>query len=144
MITGAYKQAQLAGIVTSATKSADLTPYMNYIALYTSGNLVDTTPTSFAAACSTTGPCLKLHNGGMLWLTPEYFNGTSDLNAIQFRFDPDGYYSGLTMDSAGVSVQFELYYNGFLTSRGQAKSGSMHSGSAGFGPDGEDPSWFSW
>jgi prepilin-type N-terminal cleavage/methylation domain-containing protein len=145
MMTTAFQQAQGAGTVTSLTKAADLTPYLNYIALYTSGNLVDPAPTSAVVTCSATAPCLKMYNGGVLQLNSEYFNGTTNLNCIQFRFDPDGNYTGMNSDITGVSVQFELYYNGFITTRGQAKTGSIHSTFNGFGPSASyDPSWFSW
>lgn len=44
MITGAYQQAQWAGIVTANTKPADLTPYMNYIKIDSSGTIIDNRP----------------------------------------------------------------------------------------------------
>ncbi len=147
MIAGAHQRAMLAGTLNASTKPADLTPYMNYVSVYTSGTRVDTVPTGAPItvnACSATAPCLVLHHGGILQPQPEYFNGTTPLNVIQFRYDPDGVYSGLNTDVPGVSIQFELYFNGFLTTRGQAKAGSCHNDVCPFGAGPFDPSWFSW
>lgn len=145
MLTGAYQLLQNAGPVSTTTKATDLTQYMNYISVYTTGNLVDPVPTGSTIACSASTPCLKLHNGGILLASSEYFNGATNLNVIQFIYDPDGVYTGLNTDIPGSAIQFELYYNGFITTRGQAKIGSCHSAVCTFsGNAAYDPSWFSW
>jgi prepilin-type N-terminal cleavage/methylation domain-containing protein len=152
MISGAYQMAQFNGIVTSSTKPSDLTPYMNYVKMDTSGTLVDAHPMwagtagGGASACVAGNPCIKLQNGGTLFLQDDTnFGGTSTLNVIAFSFDPDGTSSGTTNDGSGKAIQFELYYNGQLSTRGTMKSGSTSSAGAivSFN-SGYDPSWFSW
>lgn len=145
VLTSAYLQLQNAGPVSTTTKASDLTQYMNYVSVATTGSLVDPVPNGNIIACSASIPCLKLHNGGILLASSEYFNGSTNLNVIQFVFDPDGVYTGLNTDIPGSSIQFELYYNGFITTRGQAKAGSCHSAVCTFtGNAAYDPSWFSW
>jgi prepilin-type N-terminal cleavage/methylation domain-containing protein len=67
MISGAYQQAQAAGIITGSSKPSDLTPYMNYISLDTSGTVIDAPLTAASYTCNSTNPCIKLANGGVLW-----------------------------------------------------------------------------
>lgn len=145
-ITGAYQQAKLAGIVTSTTKPSDLTPYINYIGLDTSGTLIDAPPSADSSTCNSSNPCITLHNGGALWFNDaRNFGGTSTLNAIEFRFDPDSANNTTsTADGPLKAVQFTLYYNGAITTRGQVKSGTSNSGGGFSANPALDPSWFSW
>jgi type II secretory pathway pseudopilin PulG len=144
MISGAFVQAQQAGIVTSTTKPSDLTPYMNYMSLDSSGTVIDSVPTGSTSVCNAGTPCIKLHNGGMLWLfNTESFGGVTPVNVIAFRFDPDlSNNTTSTADGPLKAVEFELYYNGQITSRGLIKSGTT--GSSGGYAVIADPSWFSW
>ncbi len=153
MISAAYQQAQLAGIVNANTKPSDLTPYMNYVSYDTSGTLVDAHPnwSGFAGsgrnACSASTPCVKLHNGGVLWFyDPDRMGGTSALHVVMIAFDPDNVTSGSASDGPSKSVQFALYYNGYITTRGRTKTGTCHSGGCGMAnPDLTlDPAWFTW
>lgn len=89
MISGAYQQAQAAGNASSSTKPGDLTQYMNYVKLDTSGTLIGAYP-SWAGtagggtnACDATRPCLILHNGG-LQLNDAAFGGQT--SRIKFNF----------------------------------------------------------
>ncbi len=144
MISGAYQKAQQDGIVTSTTKPSDLTPYMNYVALITDGRLIDSLPGYSSRTCNSTFPCVSLHGGGILWFQDSAsFGGTTAQYMIEFDFDPDGTYSGITTDNSGKSVQFSLYYNGQLTTRGQVKPNSCISTGCGVNPSPSyDPSWF--
>lgn len=141
MISGAYQQAKLANTVTSSTTPADLTPYLNHVSIDTSSTLVDATPdASSIIACSASNPCLMLHNGAILQLLGFSFAGTNTTNAIEVRLDPQGNSSG-TADS----IQFELYYNGQFTTRGNARTASANSNNGNYGPNSAyDPSWLQW
>ncbi len=148
MISGAYQQAQLAGSVDANTKSGDLTPYMNYLKYDTSGILIDSHPGGDSRTCDAVNPCIWLHGGGVIWLQNlSSFGGVTNNHMIEFTFDPDGAYSGSSADSPGKAVQFSLYYNGFLTTRGKVKPSSCDSlySSCTINPNpAYDPSWFSW
>jgi prepilin-type N-terminal cleavage/methylation domain-containing protein len=146
MISGAFQAAKLAGAISSATKPSDLTAYMNYVALDTSGTVIDSAPAGASNTCNTSFPCIKLHNGGYLMFRDYAFNGTTTLNGISFVFDPDPAHNTTdTADGPLKAVQFTLYYDGFITTRGNAKTGSTNAGYPSFGPDPSyDPSWFTW
>ncbi len=146
MIAGAYQQAQLAGVITGSSKPSDLTPYMNYVSMDSSGTVIDSLPGGTGSVCNGTNPCIKLHNGGALWFQDVYnFGGTSSLNVIEFRFDPDiSNNTSSTADGPLKAVQFTLYYNGALTTRGQVKSGTISSYGVYFLSTAYDPSWFRW
>jgi prepilin-type N-terminal cleavage/methylation domain-containing protein len=128
MISSAYEQYRMANasVPTSTTPGA-LTSYMSYVKLDTSGATVDAVPTITSVTCSSSTPCLKLHNGGTLYFSSEYFAGSNTTNCIQLVFDPNGVPSGSTADSPGKSVQFEIYYDGKITTRGTARASSCHS-----------------
>ncbi len=145
MISTAFQKAQNDGIISASTKPADLTPYMNYLSLDTSGTVIDNVPSNASSTCVAGTPCIWLHNGGVLLLNNYTFAGTSNLNAIDFRFDPDGRNNTTSIaDGPLKAVQLELYYNGFITTRGKVKTGTLNS-CCGFGPNTAlDPSWFSW
>lgn len=149
MLVSAYEQYRQANpTVSTNTSAAALTPYMNYITTDTSSQ-VDTHPNNGATyyfTCSATRLCLKLHNGGMLMLMSESFAGTATTNTIQAAFDPSTTSISNTTNADGPNkaVQFELYYDGTLKTRGTAKSGTCHSGVCGFsGSSSYDPAWFS-
>jgi type II secretory pathway pseudopilin PulG len=149
MVFTAYRQYKLVNpTVPSNLKPSDLTPYLNYLSIDTSGKTIDCHPNWLTSlTCNATTPCIKLHNGGYLWLQDNYsFGGTSSLNAIGFLFDPDpNNNSTSTADGPRKAVQFILYYNGGIRTRGTVFSNSCNSGGCnGFGPDPTfDPSWFS-
>lgn len=145
MIAGAYQQAQLTGVVSASTRPVDLTPYMNYVRLDTTGATIDSHPTAGSRVCDATTPCLRLHGGGVLWLFDRSFSSTANNYAIEFGFDPDGAYGGYSTDGPSKAVQFTLYYNGFLTTRGQIKPSTCSGSFCGLPYNTAfDPSWFSW
>jgi len=148
MLVSAYDQYRQANpTVSTNTSAVNLTPYLNYITTDTSSQ-TDTHPNNgvtYYMTCSATRLCLKLHNGGMLMLHNESFAGTATTNTIQAAFDPNSSSISNTNGSDGPNkaVQFELYYDGTMKTRGTAKSGSCHSGSCGWsGSASYDPSWF--
>jgi prepilin-type N-terminal cleavage/methylation domain-containing protein len=143
MISGAYQQALLNGEVTNATVPADLTPYMNYMSIDTSGTLIDSTPSGTTSTCSATTKCLILHNGGVLWLYQGSFSTSSIYRALEFRFDPDvANNTASTADGPLKAIQFDLYRDGMLTTRGVLRAGSIYPVAGTCGNC--DPSWFTW
>ena len=146
MISGALLQAKMDGVVSATSTAAVLTPYMNYVKLDTSGTVIDGTPLIASFSCVAASPCLQLHNGGYLLYTTKAFNFyAAPYNAygglVEFVYDSDaGNNTTATVDGPLKSVQFDLYYDDFLTTRGATRPGS------GFGGGGAtyDPSWFSW
>jgi prepilin-type N-terminal cleavage/methylation domain-containing protein len=143
MIAGAYQQAQMAGVVTNSTLPFDLTPYMNYVSVDTSGRVIDSHVLSPSRTCNTTYPCIRLHNGGILWFDNTAFTTSSTLRAIDFTFDPDPINNTTsTADGPLKAVQFTLYRDGFLTTRGVLRPGSIYPPAWDACPC--DPSWFSW
>ncbi len=141
-ISAAYQQAQLDGVVNANTKPADLTPYLNYLRYDTTSQIDDTNGLSFMT-CSPSAPCLRMHSGALLMLDTAYFNGTSNLNMIAFRIDPDGVYSGTT-NGPGKLLSVDLYYNGVITSSQNRKVGAVASFGGVPACPGCDPTWFSW
>ncbi len=146
MIAGAYQQAQLLGVIDANSNPSSLTPYMNYVSLENSGAVIDASPLVASWTCNGATPCIRLHNGGMLWLQANRsFGGTSALHCIEFSFDPDPQNNTTsTADGPQKAVQFTLYYNGFLTTRGQVKAGTTNSGGGFLLNAALDPSWFRW
>ena len=132
MISAAYQQLQQTNTVSSATNASDLTPYMNYVSVTTTGS-VDLPPTQGAIwSCSSLQPCLILHNGGKLLSQNNPFGSTTQGARLLFLFDPDTvWYSSGAPDDSSRSVQFLLYYNGKISSRASISPGN-------------DPSWFNW
>lgn len=121
----------------------DLTPYINYVRGHS--GLIDDTQTDASNTCNSVPyECFQLHNGGVLILHNAYsFDGTTSLNAIPIKFDPDGVYGGTT-DGPGKAVGFFLYYNGRISDRGSIPAGTLNSGTS-YGPaPAKNPPWFSW
>ncbi len=136
-ISSAFQQLQSSGQVTGNTKATDLTPYLNYVSVRTTGS-IDAHPNWAGTGgggfntCNALNPCYLLHNGGTLQLSNSNFtvNGY-----IVFIFDPDNIALGGTADGPSKSVQFYLNSSGRLFSRNYVP---------GLGTTNADPSWFSW
>src|SRR5687768_5229337 len=74
-ISAAYDAYKLKTTPTAATRSDDLTPFMNYVKV-DSTTWSDDVPGAGAWQCG--GNCLLLHNGAILAFNPgETFNGTA-------------------------------------------------------------------
>ena len=144
MVSAAYQQLQLSGTVTSATTADSITPYLNYVAMDTSGSLIDDSPTFTSRTCNAGGPCLRLHNAAVLqYESGTSFAGTGSGNVLFYFIDPDGVYSGSSSGN-NKSVRITVYYNGRISSLGQG-SGSLCNSSYCLGASPAwDPSWFIW
>ncbi len=137
----AYKQ-QNTPIATTDPRA--LIPYINYVQ-YDTSSTVDSVQTLGSLTCSSTNPCLRMHNGAVLFVEgATSFGGTNPNNMVWVCVDPDGQYSGTT-NGPGKALQFGLYYSGRITTRGTLHPNSFNSGG---GPVAAvpvyDPPWFSW
>ena len=70
------------------------------------------------------------------------YGDTSATSALVFNIDPDGI-GNASLTAEGKSMQFALYYNGRLTSRGNVVSGSYHGPGVALSVFPDAP-WFSW
>lgn len=132
MVSGAFQQAQAVGSISSSTTFGILTQYMNYVA-------TDTTAAMDGFTCSSTTPCLLLHNGGALnYPTDKSFGGTGTTNELYFVFDPDGSQNNIQ------SLAFFLFYQGQVNTAGGFHAASCNSGGCATTTAGADPSWFQW
>jgi len=142
MISGSFQSLKLNQGISSTTSINVLTPYMNYVAVNTTG-LIDDAVYGTSLDCSAGGAyCLNLHDGGVMyirgWLT---FGGTAATNALFFTFDPDASYSNSTTGD-GKAVQFFIYTNGQIES-GSGVLPNTLSGGGSYSTQ-TDPPWFSW
>lgn len=142
----AFQKAQLEGTITSTSSVQDLTPYINYVSIDSSGTSIDAPPNVSGRTCTVNNICLQLHSGSILWLPNQQFGGTSTLHAINYEFDPiPGQQTSSTVDGPYKSIQFELYFNGQTTTYGSVKPGSSINGNSPYNPvSNRDPSWFMW
>lgn len=146
MISGAFQVAKQKGLINANSLPSDLTPYMNYVALVTDGTVIDSIPSGANTTCTAGNPCIKLHNGGMLWFQNWYMGGPGPLYSYEMVFDPDPINN--TTDPADgplKAVQFTQYYDGFLTTRGNIKANTCNVFGCSNQPSSTmDPSWFKW
>lgn len=143
MVSGAFEQAQQAGTLSATTKPSDLTPYMNYV-VYDTSTVVDDITGNSSTTCTSTAPCIRLHNGGILMFdNGNAFGGTATTNMIDFRLDPDGVYSGTT-NGQGKMLIFALYYNGGIMTWDNLKPGTVGSYGSYSSNSAAVPSWFNW
>ena len=142
MIAAAYQQAWLSGAVTSSTRLKDLTPYFNYIAVYTGGVTIDDMVGFGSLGCSSAARCYSLHSGGIL-MDREGFAAANSTNAMIIHFDADGNYSGIT-NGSGKSIMFLLFYTGQVTSRAQDSISFQSTGGTWGASTTADPPWFQW
>lgn len=151
MLLAAYEQYRAANpTIPASTTPGALIPYLNYTTIDTSGTTVDAHPGWAGISgngrnpCNSTTPCLKLHNGGVLFLRDTNFGCTTALCTIEFALDPDTVTSGSSANSATKSLQFQLYYDGTIRTRGTTKPGSCNNGNCGTVEPNTayDPSWF--
>lgn len=144
-VSAAYQRYRMENVVSSGTRFADLTPYLNYVRIDTS-SLIDEKQTLTSLSCNggVNSGCLVLHGGGVLFYPSSTFAGTASTNALQFYYDPQPGYSGTT-DGPEKSVHFFLYYGGRLTTRGTSEPNTVAAGSTYASPNpAYDPPWFSW
>jgi prepilin-type N-terminal cleavage/methylation domain-containing protein len=142
-VASAYTSYRLKNQPTAATKSVDLSPYLNYLKVHTTGSF-DGPPTDTPTrSCNTpaTYTCLRLHNGALLILDSQVgFGGTTDNRIIWFLLDPDG-----VSKADATSVWYVLYFNGRVSSWGEASPGTVDGWGDPYGPNpAVNPSWFNW
>ncbi len=86
MVAAAYSTYQLTNGASASSRFADITPYMNYVKLDTSGTAFNGTWT-----CDNSVRCLRLHSGAtLIYWDFETFSGTSTTNVVYYIFDPGG------------------------------------------------------
>jgi hypothetical protein len=120
----------------SAIYPYTLTPYMNYVSVDTTSIVDDASPPFGTADCSTCF-CLRLHDGGTLWiqnLTCTFNN--NPLSALRFQYDPDSKNSSLT----GLAML--LYRDGKMLTRGTGRPGTVTCGTPASLDPTYDPTWF--
>lgn len=151
MVAAAYHNYKMANRVDALTFTLmDLTPYFNYVNIE-SGNLIDREQGNTTFTCGAPYMCFKLHNGGVLqFYTLNCFQQSNTTNSIVFSFDPDGTTDGTT-NGPGKGIQFYLYYDGYMTDRGNVKPNTLMGNWCPGGstptilPDSTKvPPWFSW
>ena len=108
MVTTAYERYKAAnGSVPASMTMLDLMPYMNYVAVQTTGS-VDGIPGNAPYSCSSY-TCLKLHNGASIaFSSMGTMGGNTVNNALYFGFDPDGISGNLN------GMEIWLYYDGVI------------------------------
>jgi prepilin-type N-terminal cleavage/methylation domain-containing protein len=140
-IVNVYSAYKMTNLPSASFSTKDLTPYLNYIKLDTSTNNAFDFPYPGTGDCSASSPCIYLHNGAVVQLYGNTFNGTASTNIVWFLVDPD---SSRTGSPAGGGLEVALYYNGRVATWATLTPGSQCSwGSYDPDPYG-DPPWFNW
>ena len=149
MVSSAYEVYRLQyGTIPSTLGIKDLTPYMNFTSLDSSGFTVDHIQTQSTKTCDSGNPCLHLYSKAtLLYEQGIQFGGTATTNAVFFSIDPDGRVTDGTTNGPGKSVEFWLYYDGKIKSSADRRLNTIFSnGSSTFtlgGPSSSDvPPWF--
>jgi len=145
MVSDAYKIYKARNGANGNMLFNELTPYMNYVSIDTSGTLMDGHQELGTINCASAVPCIRLHNGAVLWFNNAMgFGGTAATNGMWFHLDPDGKAESTTNGPA-KSVQFWLMYSGRVHTRGTHPPNPCWSfGCAGAPNPPYDPPWFSW
>jgi prepilin-type N-terminal cleavage/methylation domain-containing protein len=126
----------------------DLTPYMNFAALDTSGSTtLDHTQTNGTKTCDSTNTCIRLYSSAMLlYENNVQFGGTSTTNAVFFSVDPDGKVTDGTTNGPGKAIELWLYFDGKIRSTADMRTNTVFSnGSSTYntGPNTQNiPPWF--
>jgi len=143
-VAAAYQLYTFSTTPLASTTGGALTPYLNYVKLDTSGVTVDDIQGFGTLPCDATAPCMRMHNGGTIQITPYSFSGTATTNAIRFKIDPDGRVTDGTTNGPGKSLSVRVYIGGRVTSEDNMLPNTCDSYGC-FSPAlGQDPSWFSW
>ena len=147
-LSGAFQAYQQENTLNSGTKSADLTPYLNYIQAATTGIIDTQYATAGQRTCGSLNKCIHLANGSAFWYNiGNTFGGTQNTRYIYFVLDPDSSTVDTAWNGSGKAIQVHLYYNGRVSSFGKCVTGDLtnQSGDQAWCPSpGADPPWFSW
>jgi prepilin-type N-terminal cleavage/methylation domain-containing protein len=115
----AYQSYKLKNAVDPATFSAaQLTPYLNYVKIQTTGSLDRRYGQSGTLDCAGGAPCVLLHSGAGLFVDSWFtFGQATNRHYIVFSIDPDGKVTdpataGSTTNGPGKGMDVILYYNG--------------------------------
>lgn len=137
MVLTAYEAYKAANPTVATTVSMGaLTPYMNYVAIDTSSVMNDAGAGTWT--CSSSYPCLRLHNGGSLnYLANLSFGGNTTQHAIYFRFEPDSRLNNIS------ALPMLLFYPGNISTDGSYHAYTCNSGGCTTTTSGADPTWFS-
>jgi prepilin-type N-terminal cleavage/methylation domain-containing protein len=142
MLSGSYQAYQVQNIATGATGSSNLTPYMNYVSIQTTGS-IDGDAGTPTLACDVNNICLKLHNGAVFRLIlSNTFGGTQSTRNIIATVDPDGVFTG-----NADSLFLLLYFNGRIGTHANRRPGDLTAfggADSDYGPGSTDPPWFNW
>lgn len=134
-ISEAYqKYVSLNGLSSNVTAN-NLIQYVNYVRIDTT-TTIDNSPGYGTQTCSSSQPCLTLHNGAkLMYRNNEAFGGTTANRGLWFVFDPDG------RSNSTPSLTFYLLYSGRVAGSGDLPviSSSMLTYGAA-----SNPTWFSW
>ena len=149
ILTGAVTNAAADGNLNASTRLIDLTPYMNYLRIDSSGTqTIDGIPTISPRTCNPGNPCIYFHNGMVLasYVSNVSFSGTNTNNCIEVYVDPNGHQdTSATADGPYKAVSLLVNYNGAVTTRNNPRNGSCISSAGTALPNTiYDPSWFSW
>jgi prepilin-type N-terminal cleavage/methylation domain-containing protein len=145
MISAAFQVYTSRNQLTSSMLVSDLTPYFNYVYLDT-GRTIDNKYGSTNLSCNIAGGgCLVMHSGGVVRYNGSALAGTNTTNAFEFIYDPDGVETDGTTNGPGKSVNFFLYSNGLVKTRGTSLANTLAGGTTYASPTpSADPPWFSW
>lgn len=140
----AHQLAALNGKLSATMKNSDLTPYLNYVSVVTTGSVDAAEDDPVARDCSTAGyACLRMHNGSIIhfyWGTE--FGGNATTNAIWWDVDPDG---KVNTNGQGKSVTLFMYYDGKLRDSGSIEPNTTELGWTYAAPNPASvPPWFDW
>lgn len=143
-IAQAYETYKLQNGQSANIGFQDMTPYLNYVRV-TSICTLDDRQTLTTRTCDASHLALFLHNGAMIWYNTSDFTGTEPTRSVEILLDPDGKVTDGTTNGPGKSIQFFLYYDGHLLTRGDTIPNTWAAGSTYASPNPTfDPPWFSW
>lgn len=138
MVSGAYEAYKNSNTATASTSVADLTPFMNYVSVQTSGEINNRPPIFTSIDCAAAN-CYRLHNGGTLsFPAGQTFNSTATTNAVYVRFDPDNSYNST------FALTIFLYYNGRISTYASIEPNTCASDMCRNPNPANDPAWFDW
>jgi prepilin-type N-terminal cleavage/methylation domain-containing protein len=155
-VSGAFMAYKQQRTVDQYTEIQDLTPYLNYISVQTTGSIDHVYTNSGSVTCGATAPCLVFANGAKLWYygrwggptSGNYFGGTANNRYVYFYIDPDGQLNSPgTTNGPGKSVHISLYYNGRISDLQNclATDGTYFDGADQYWCGTQtNPPWFNW